>query len=106
MKHPEYEEFGFEWVDEIYPMEDEEEEENMMSECERRGCGYFWREENELYPSCHYNDPLFPSPCEEDDEYYEDWDDDPDEEEYEYSDSDDDLEMGFDPYEGGYTWDC
>lgn len=28
MKHPEYEEFGFEWVDEMYPMKDEEEEEN------------------------------------------------------------------------------
>ena len=27
MKHPEYEEFGFEWVDEMYPMDDEEEEE-------------------------------------------------------------------------------
>ena len=78
----------------------------MMSECERRNCDYFWKEENDLYPCCHYNDPIFPAPCEEDDEYYEDWDDDPDEEEYEYSDFDDDLEMGFDPYEGGYTWDC
>lgn len=79
----------------------------MMSECERRNCGYFWKEENDAYPCCHYNDPMFPAPCEEDDEYYEDWDDDLDEEEeYEYSDSDDDLEMGFDPYEGGYTWDC
>lgn len=28
MKHPEYEEFGFEWVDEMYPTDDEEEEEN------------------------------------------------------------------------------
>ena len=28
MKHPEYEEFGFEWADEMYPMDDEEEEEN------------------------------------------------------------------------------
>ena len=27
----------------------------------------------------------------------EDWDEEP---------SDWDLEMGFDPYEGGYTWDC
>ena len=78
----------------------------MTSECERRNCGYFWKEENDAYPCCHYNDQIFPAPCEEDDEYYEDWDDDPDEEEYEYSDSDDDLEMGFDPYEGGYTWDC
>lgn len=71
-----------------------------MSECEKRNCSYYWRDEDEAYPCCHYNDPMFPAPCEEDDE---DWDDDPDEEEYE---SDDDLEMGFDPYEGGYTWDC
>ena len=28
MKHPEYEEFSFEWVDEMYPIDDEEEEEN------------------------------------------------------------------------------
>ena len=106
MKHPEYDEFGFKWADEIYPMDNEEEEENMMSDCERRGCGYFWREENELYPSCHYNDPLFPAPCEQDDDEhyeYEDWGDDFDEDECE---SMDDLEMGFDPYEGGYTWDC
>ena len=33
----------------------------------------------------------------------EDWGDDFDEDECE---SMDDLEMGFDPYEGGYTWDC
>lgn len=26
MKHPEYEEFGFEWVDEMYPMNEEEDE--------------------------------------------------------------------------------
>ena len=32
----------------------------------------------------------------EDDEEEEDWDE----------PSDWDLEMGFDPYEGGYTWDC
>lgn len=28
MKHPEYEEFGFEWVDEMYPMNEEEDESN------------------------------------------------------------------------------
>lgn len=71
-----------------------------MSECEKRNCSYYWRDEDEAYPCCHYNDPRFPAPCEEDDE---DWDDDSYVEEYE---SDDDLEMGFDPYEGGYTWDC
>lgn len=26
MKHPEYEEFGFEWVDEMYPTNEEEDE--------------------------------------------------------------------------------
>ena len=71
-----------------------------MSECEKRNCSYYWRDEDEAYPCCHYNDPRFPAPCEEDDE---DWEDDSYVEEYE---SDDDLEMGFDPYEGGYTWDC
>ena len=71
-----------------------------MSECEKRNCSYYWRDEDEAYPCCHYNDPRFPAPCEEDDE---DWDDNSYVEEYE---SDDDLEMGFDPYEGGYTWDC
>ena len=79
----------------------------MTSECERRNCGYFWKEENDAYPCCHYNDPMFPAPCEEDDEYYEDWDDDFDAEaEYEYSRCMVDLEVGFNPYEGGYTWDC
>lgn len=71
-----------------------------MSECEKRNCSYYWRDEDEAYPCCHYDDPRFPAPCEEDDE---DWEDDSYVEEYE---SDDDLEMGFDPYEGGYTWDC
>ena len=28
MTHPEYEEFGFEWVDEMYPMNEEEDENN------------------------------------------------------------------------------
>lgn len=27
------------------------------------GCGYYWQEEWEDYPSCHYNDP-WPAPCE------------------------------------------
>ena len=71
-----------------------------MGECEKRNWSYYGRDENEAYPCCHYDDPRFPAPCEEDDE---DWDDDSYVEEYE---SADDLEMGFDPYEGGYTWDC
>ena len=71
-----------------------------MSECKKRNCSYYWRDEDEAYPCCHYDDPRFPAPCEEVDE---DWEDDSYVEEYE---SDDNLEMGFDPYEGGYTWDC
>ena len=28
MKHPEYEEFGFEWVDEMYPTDEKEDEDH------------------------------------------------------------------------------
>lgn len=56
MKHPEYEEFGFEWVDEMYPQNKQDEIDAAIDE---------------------------------------DW-----------AEYDDDLEMGFDPYEGCYTWDC
>lgn len=66
----------------------------MMNECEVRNCGYWYQDEYEEYPSCHYNDPRFPAPCEEEEE-----------EEYIEGDIYDD-EMGFDPYEGCYTWDC
>lgn len=74
-----------------------------MSECAKRGCSYYWQEEGEAYPRCHWESrcPGDVAPCDEDDVYYADepeseweWDDDPN------------LEMGFDPYEGGYTWDC
>ncbi len=71
----------------------------MKSECASRNCGYFWKDEDEAYPRCHFEGP-FNAPCEEDDdegptaEELEDW----------YDDGTD--EMGFDPYEGGYTWDC
>lgn len=32
------------------------------------GCGYFWQDEDEDYPRCHYpdNDP-WPAPCEQED---------------------------------------
>lgn len=31
-------------------------------------CGYWWKDENEDYPSCHFDqDNLWPAPCEEDD---------------------------------------
>lgn len=38
-----------------------------MSYCDTINCGYYWQEENEAYPCCHYNEP-FPAPCEYDDE--------------------------------------
>ena len=55
-------------------------------------CCYFWREEGEESRCCHW-EPRCPGdipPCEEE------------EEEDMYEDS----EIGFDPYEGCYTWDC
>lgn len=64
----------------------------MASSCEERNCGYYWKDEDEPYARCHWQDDDFPAPCEEDEEYVE-------------GDIYDD-EMGFDPYEGCYTWDC
>ncbi len=66
----------------------------MMSECEKMNCGYFWKEEGEDYPRCHYPDDGTLAPCE-----YEDEDD--------YEDYDDcDYECGYDPYMGCFTDDC
>lgn len=62
-----------------------------MSECEKRGCSYYWQDENEDYPICHYNDPIFPAPCEE--EY-----DEPEPDDYDYCDDVD--ESNYDPYLG------
>ena len=59
--------------------------------CADSNCGYYWQEEGEDYPHCHF-DGYGKAPCEEDD-----WDDEP-------ADIDDDC--GFDPYEGCYTFDC
>ena len=56
-------------------------------------CCYFWREEGEESRCCHWA-PRCPGdipPCEEEEG---------EEDVYE------DLETGFDPYEGCYTWDC
>ena len=94
-KREEFEEFGFGWVLDEYP--DEEEDENMK--CEE--CCYYWQDETENHPRCHWEVrcPGDLAPCE-----YED-DDDPDEWNEEWYDEPD-LETGFDPYEGGYTWDC
>lgn len=66
-----------------------------MGPCEERNCGYYWKDENEDYPCCHWKDDGFPAPCEEDDSWEEA--DEPD---------DIDSDMGFDPYEGCFTWDC
>ena len=58
-------------------------------ECEK--CGYYYQEEGEDYPRCHYSDDRFPAPCEEEvyEEPYDDYD-----------------ECGFDPYAGCYTCGC
>lgn len=63
-----------------------------MSECEKRGCSYYWQDETLPYPYCHYDDPVFPAPCEEDDEDY-DYDD--------YVD-----ESNYDPYMGCDVYEC
>ena len=56
-------------------LQDEENEE--MNECVIPNCGYYWQDEGEDHPSCHYpSDSPFPAPCEEDD-----WDTEPAEEE-------------------------
>ena len=44
-----------------------------MSECEKMNCGYYWQEEGEDYPRCHYPDDGTLAPCEyEDEDDYED----------------------------------
>jgi hypothetical protein len=37
-----------------------------MSECAISNCGYYWQEEGEDYPRCHF-DGFGKAPCEEDD---------------------------------------
>ena len=74
-----------------------------MGPCEVRNCGYYWKDEDEPYARCHWEDECFPAPCEEDDLFEDDdehdsWiDDEPD---------DIDSDEGFDPYEGCFTFDC
>lgn len=60
-----------------------------MSECEKRGCSYYWQDETLPYPYCHYDDPVFPPPCEEEDDYYDDVD-----------------ESNYDPYAGCDMYEC
>lgn len=59
--------------------------------CKDSNCGYYWQENDEDYPRCHFNS-IGNAPCEEDDC------------DYEPENIDDDF--GFDPYEGCYTYDC
>lgn len=65
-------------------------------------CCYYWQNEDESRPRCHWEAccPGDMAPCEYDTletaDDPEDWD------EPDYADD----EMGFDPYEGCYTWDC
>lgn len=47
-----------------------------MGTCERINCGYYWKEEWEDFPSCKFHG-FGPAPCEVDDEYGEDEEDDP-----------------------------
>ena len=55
-------------------------------------CGYWWQDEDEDFPSCHLDpDSPWPAPCEYDGEE---------------DDTDFDYDIGFDPYEGCYTYDC
>ena len=61
-----------------------------MSECEKRGCPYYWQDETLPYPYCHYDDPVFPSPCEEEDYDYDDYVD----------------EGNYDPYAGCDMYEC
>ncbi len=41
-----------------------------MGECAKRNCSYYWQDENDAYPRCHFEDWGL-APCEE-----EDWDED------------------------------
>ena len=63
-----------------------------MSECEKRGCSYYWQDETLPYPYCHYDDPVFPPPCEDEDE------------DYYYDDEVD--ESNYDPYAGCDIYEC
>lgn len=65
-------------------------------------CCYYWQDEDESRPRCHWEAccPGDMAPCEYD--TLETADDPEDWEEPDYADD----EMGFDPYEGCYTWDC
>lgn len=64
-------------------------------------CCYYWQNDDENRPCCHWEARCAGdmAPCEE-----PEWPETDAEEWDEPADIDDD--MGFDPYEGCYTWDC
>ena len=35
-------------------------------------CGYYWKEEDDAFPRCHFEGPDGWAPCEQEDEYYDD----------------------------------
>ena len=39
-----------------------------MGYCERINCGYYWKEEGEAFPCCHYLGPDGWAPCEQEDD--------------------------------------
>lgn len=39
-----------------------------MGYCEKINCGYWWKDDDEGYPCCHYDGPDGWAPCEIDDE--------------------------------------
>ena len=53
-----------------------------MSLCDKINCGYYYKDEDDDYPTCHCPDDLSPAPCEDDEpmDYGDegDEDDDPD----------------------------
>lgn len=63
-------------------------------------CAYWWQDEDEDRPCCHYNRDDGYAPCEVEEIIEEP------EEEFEGDFDDYDLEMGFDPYMGCYSDDC
>ena len=76
-----------------------------MNECGKTNCGYYWQEEWEDHPTCHYNDP-WPAPC-KDTDYDCDYEEEVEFPDDEFGDCDSyDLEVGFNPYDGAYDFDC
>lgn len=47
-----------------------------MLECIERNCGYYYQDENDSFPCCHFEDEWFPAPCEDGSFDYEEEDDD------------------------------